>query len=85
MFGMGDSMTKRLWRALGLRGTLVVFLLLLVGIVGLQNMEPFDIDFLFWDLIQVSKLYFILADFGLGIIAGLLIGWMLMRRPGRSE
>ena len=66
---------KKAWAALGLRGTIAAILLLLLLIVGLQNMEPIDIDFLFWDLIEVPKLLFIVGLSVAGFTLGVVVGW----------
>ncbi len=63
------------WNRLGLRGSVVAMSLLLVLIVGLQNMEPVDIDFLFWDLVEVPKLYFIFIFVVFGFAIGYLTAW----------
>jgi len=74
----------KLWRTLGLKGSLIALAVLLVLIVGLQNIEPASIDVLFWELVQVPKLYLIFGVFGFGGVVGFGLGWLTARRWGAS-
>lgn len=49
--------------------------LALIAIVVLQNMEPTDIDFLFWSLRDIPKLVVIIAAMVLGAVV-----WELVHR-----
>jgi len=69
------SIVKKIWTRLGFVGTLMTLVVALIAVVGFQNMEPVDIDFLFWDLIEVPKLYFIAALTSIGFLLGLVVGY----------
>lgn len=76
-------MWQKIWAVLGPKGLALVGAMLLVMIVGFQNMEPADIDLLFWDLMEVPKLYMIVGFTVFGFVVGLLTGWIGLRRRRR--
>ncbi len=61
-----------------------LFLILFTTIV-LQNVEPVDIDLLFWSLPQMPKLVLILASMLVGMIVMLLIVWDLRSRRRKGS
>jgi len=69
------GMTKKIASFLGFKGIVIAFVLLFVGIFCLQNIESTSVQFLFWKLIEVPKLYLVLISLFLGAALGFLIGW----------
>lgn len=65
-----------------------LFLVLLVSLfttVALQNMEPINLKLLFWELVQLPKLYLLAATYFAGILTGILLlklpAFKASRRP----
>jgi uncharacterized integral membrane protein len=81
--GVGDK-TVELIKMLGWKGCLLIFLLVLLGIVCIQNMDPVSIHFLFWDIAEVPKLLILLVAFLAGLVWGIVVGTRgLVKQKGR--
>lgn len=64
----------------------VIVLLILMLILAIQNTQPVDLNFLFWQ-ISTSSVVSILVSFMIGLLTGFLlmmIGWMKSNGPESS-
>ncbi|MDA8792951.1 lipopolysaccharide assembly protein LapA domain-containing protein [Bacteriovoracaceae bacterium] len=64
---------KKVLMALGVKGFLVLFIVFVIAVFSFQNDDPITVRFFFWKLIEIPKLYLVLASTLLGIILGILI------------
>jgi uncharacterized integral membrane protein len=69
------SIPKRVAVFLGVKGALIVSVMMIVTIFCLQNIESTSVQFLFWKILEVPKLYLVAISLFLGIGVGLLLGW----------
>lgn len=69
------SLFKRIVTFLGFKGIFSLFFILLVTIFSLQNIESTSVQFLFWKILEVSKLYLILISIFMGTLLGFILGF----------
>lgn len=61
------------------KNILITFLSVSIALLSLQNLEPITIRFLFWTLVEIPKLYVILASTFTGVFVGIIIGAKIWR------
>lgn len=61
---------------------LIIFIVFLLFL--LQNVTTVDIRFLIWK-VSMSRVFLLLGSLIVGCIIGILIGWELFRKKGRSD
>lgn len=68
-------MMKKIFRFLGFKGTVVLFIFLTISLFCLQNLDTISVRFLFWDLVSIPKLTLVATASLLGVIVGFIFGW----------
>lgn len=70
---------SKIFHFLGFKGTTFIILFILVGTFAFQNIESTSVQFLFWKILEVSKLYLILLSILLGAVFGIFLGLRLKK------
>jgi uncharacterized integral membrane protein len=70
---------------LGFKGIVSIIFLILVIIFSFQNIESTSIQFLFWKILEVSKLYLIVISILLGLIIGFALGFYFKKVNGGTN
>lgn len=66
-------------------GTLTTLVLLSMGIIILQNVEPVQFDVLFWSFPALPKLVVILVSMALGALLAEVARFLLRGRPSAAK
>jgi uncharacterized integral membrane protein len=66
------GMFKRIAIFLGFKGVVSLVILIIAIVFCFQNIESTSIQFLFWKILEISKLYLIIISMSLGYILGLV-------------
>jgi len=67
------GMIKKFSTVLGYKGIMIIVVLIIVVIFCLQNIESTSVQFLFWKIFEISKLYLIAISIFLGFVLGLIL------------
>ncbi|RMG67305.1 MAG: LapA family protein [Nitrospirae bacterium] len=70
--------------AIGIRGVVLIVLVLIVVAFLLQNAQVVEVQFLAWKW-TMSRVILILFSMAAGFIIGLIVGWDLFRRRPKKE
>lgn len=65
---------KRVTIFLGFKGIVTIIILIVVAIFCLQNIESTSVQFLFWKILEVPKLYLVVTSIIIGFIIGFILG-----------
>jgi len=68
---------KRIVIMLGFQGFLGSIIVTAIVVSCLQNVESTSVQFLFWNIVEVPKLYLIAISTSLGVILGFILGLSL--------
>jgi uncharacterized integral membrane protein len=65
---------KRVTIFLGFKGIVTIIIVIVVAIFCLQNIESTSVQFLFWKILEVPKLYLVVTSIIIGLIIGFILG-----------
>ena len=72
------NLVKKFFKFLGIKGTSILVICLLMMILALQNLaQAFTFSFLFWDIAAVSVFEIMLGSMTTGIVAGFVLKSLL--------
>ena len=73
------GLVRKLFHFLSYKGMISLLILMIILIFGLQNSESTSVQFLFWKVIEVSKLNLIFISVSLGVVLGVFLGISLKK------
>jgi len=77
-------MIKKFLKFLGPKGIFLLAIFSLLFIFALQNSEPISVRFLFWEILELPKLYLALGAFFFGLVSGIVCSSYFSKRSSKE-